>query len=158
MYQSEITIGMRVSWSSSHASRPFAELLTSYPPARARAPNCALDTGSSSTTRTVIALGIVIAFRRIPKVFHRQPGRRLHPLQPGTRGRDVTVVAGRLHLLEQRGEVPRADRGGGRLERMGGALNRLGSAILCGGHQRLEPLRHRLHEGGDNAVHGLLGP
>src|SRR6266581_256995 len=78
MYQSEITMGMRASWSSSQASRPLKALLTSYPAAFASAPSWALDTASSSTTSTGIGLAILPAFHRRPKVI--EGGLRL-PLQ-----------------------------------------------------------------------------
>src|SRR5712691_1312089 len=112
MYQSEITMGTRAT------SRPLDALLTSYPAAFASAPSWALTTGSSSTTSTGIALGNRPAFRRRPKIVERGPRLAAHVLKFVTCPGQIAIPRRPLHLLEQRGEVARADRPGSRLERM----------------------------------------
>src|SRR5881296_894177 len=156
MYQSEITMGMRASWSRSQASRPFCAPLTSYPPACAIALSWALDTGSSSTTRTEIALGILATFCCAPKIVDRGLCCLPYILESLPRTRHIARPARRFHLFEQRRQGPRADRGRGRLERVGGTLNRL----RCGGSSRglqcVETLRQSRDEGRQDAVDGLL--
>src|SRR5258705_71190 len=125
MYQSEMMMGTRASWSSSHASRPLGALLTSYPAAFASAPSWALATGSSSTTSTGIALGIRLAFRRRPKIIERGLRLAAYLLKFVTRPGHIAVPRRALHVLEQGREVARTDRPGGRLERMCRALQRL---------------------------------
>src|SRR5690349_17501206 len=58
MYQSEITTRKRDSFRASQASRPFWTTCAEYPAALASALSWALDTGSSSTTRTATWLGM----------------------------------------------------------------------------------------------------
>src|ERR1041385_4023551 len=125
MYQSEITIGMRASCSSSHASRPLWAVFTSYPAALARAPSCELETASSSTTSTGIALTIPAAFHRGLKVSERRGRLTAHPLQLVTRPGHVTRVGRGFDLLQQRGQGARADGRGRGLEGMRRPLNRL---------------------------------
>src|ERR1051326_1906330 len=116
MYQSEITIGMRASCSSSHASRPLWAVFTSYPAALARAPSCELETASSSTTSTGIALTIPAAFHRGLKVSERRGRLTAHPLQLVTRPGHVTP-GGRGAALPpprgRRGAAPAHAGGGG---------------------------------------------
>src|ERR1043166_5687358 len=134
MYQSEITIGMRASCSSSHASRPLWAVFTSYPAALARAPSCELETASSSTTSTGIALTIPAAFHRGLKVSERRGRLTAHPLQ----------------LVTRPGHVTRVGRGRG-LEGMRRPLNRLGRIPVRRGDQRVEALRPGL--GADSPKH-----
>src|SRR5213079_2020515 len=107
MYQSEITMGTRANWSSSQASRPLSALLTSYPAAFASAPSWALDTASSSTTSTEIALAILPAFRRRPKVIERGLRLTAYLLKLVTRAGHVAVPRGALHVFEQRCQTAR---------------------------------------------------
>src|SRR3989454_7352027 len=129
MYQSEITMGTRATWSSSHASGPLGALLTSYPAAFASAPSWALATGSSSTTSTGIALGIRPAFRCRTKIVERGLRLAAYVLKFVTRPSHIAIPRRALHVLQQRGEVARADRPGGRLEGMRCPLQRLGLGV-----------------------------
>src|SRR3989475_12498766 len=147
MYQSEITMGMRVSWSSSQASRPLSALLTSYPAAFASAPSWALDTASSSTTSTEIALAILPALRRRPKVIERGLRLTAYVLKFVTRPSHIAIPRGAFHVLEQRGQTARADRPGGRLEGMRRPLQRLGLGVAGGGREGIPALRHRRPQG-----------
>src|SRR3989454_9857263 len=147
MYQSEITMGTRATWSSSHASRPLGALLTSYPAAFASAPSWALDTASSSTTSTGIALAILPAFRRRPKVIERGLRLAAYVLKFVTRPSHIAIPRGALHVLEQRGQAARADRPGGRLEGMRRPLQRLGLGVAGGCGEGIPTLRHGRHEG-----------
>src|SRR2546428_7048973 len=158
MYQSEITMGTRASWRSSHASRPLGALCTSYPAAFASAPSWALDTGSSSTTITEIRLGIPTAFRGRSNVI--ECGLRLaaYVLKFLTRTGQVASVCCALHLLEQGGEVAGADRPRGRLESVRRPLQRLGLGAAGRGHERLQALRQGGHEGLEDPVHGIGRP
>src|SRR6184192_1251570 len=140
MYQSEITMGMRASWSSSHASRPLKAVLTSLPAALASAPSCELDTASSSTTSTGIALAIPRAFRRCLKVVERSPRLAAHVLQLVTRSGDVATQGRGFDLVQEGGEATGADGGGRRLEGVGRPLNRLGRARARRRGQRVEAL------------------
>src|SRR5437870_13005391 len=158
MYQSEITMGMRVSWSSSQASRPLSALLTSYPAAFASAPSWALDTASSSTTSTEIALAILPAFRRRPKVIERGLRLTAYVLKLVTCPGQIAIPRRALHVLEQRGEVARADRSRGRLERMRRPLQRLGVGAAGRRHERFQTLRQGGHEGLEDPVHRLARP
>src|SRR3989454_6660221 len=142
MYQSEITMGTRASWSSSQASRPLSALLTSYPAAFASAPSWALDTASSSTTSTGIALAILPAFRRRPKVIERGLRLAAYVLKFVTRPSHIAFPRGALHVLEQRGQAARADRPGGRLEGMRRPLQRLGLGVAGGCGEGIQTLRH----------------
>src|SRR5438270_10616555 len=126
MYQSEITMGMRASWSSSHASRPLGAVFTSYPAALASAPSCELDTASSSTTSTGIALTIPTAFHRCLKVVERRLRFAAHLLQLVARPHHVATPGRGFDLIQQGGEATGADGGSRRLERVRRALNRLG--------------------------------
>src|SRR5216684_749047 len=155
MYQSEITMGTRANWSSSHASRPLGALLTSYPAAFARAPSWALATGSSSTTSTGIALGICLAFRVRPKIVERGPRLAAYVLKLVARPGQIAIPRRALHLLEQRGEVARADRPGGRLERMRRPLQRLGLGPARRRYERFQALGQDCHEGLEDPVHRL---
>src|SRR5213595_526520 len=150
MYQSEITMGTRANWSSSQASRPLSALLTSYPAAFASAPSWALDTASSSTTSTGIALAILPAFRRRPKVIERGLRLAAYVLKLVTRPSHIAIPRGALHVFEQRGQTARADRPGGRLEGMRRPLQRLGLGI--------QALRHGRHEGLEDPVNRLGCP
>src|SRR3989475_8685460 len=158
MYQSEITMGMRVSWSSSQASRPLSALLTSYPAAFASAPSWALDPASSSTTSTGIALAILPAFRRRPKVIERGLRLAAYVLKFVTRPSHIAIPRGALHVLEQRGQAARADRPGGRLEGMRRPLQRLGLGVAGGSGEGVQALRHGRHEGLEDPVHRLGRP
>src|SRR2546426_512630 len=158
MYQSEITIGTRASCSSSHASLPLGALLTSYPAAFASAPSWALTTGSSSTTSTEIRLTILAAFRRRPKIVERGPRLAAYMLKFVTRPGQIAIPRRPLHLLEQRGEVARADRPGGRLERMRRPVQRLGLGTARRRHECLQALRQGCHEGLEDPVHRFARP
>src|SRR5213592_3545114 len=158
MYQSEITRGMRVSWSSFQASRPLSSLLTSYPAAFASAPSWALDTASSSTTSTEIALAILPAFRRRPKVIERGLRLTAYLLKLVTRAGHVAVSGCALHVLEQRRQTARADRPGGRLEGMRGPLQRLGLGVAGRRGEGIQALRHGRHEGLEDPVNRFGGP
>src|SRR5438105_6482934 len=116
MYQSEITMGMRASWSSSHASRPLGAVFTSYPAALASAPSWELDTASSSTTSTGIALAIPTAFHRGLKVCERRGRLGAHTLQLVTRPGHVAIAGRGFDLLQQRGQGARPDGRGRGLE------------------------------------------
>src|SRR5213593_546839 len=158
MYQSEITMGTRASWSSSQASRPFCALRTSHPAAFASAPSWALDTGSSSTTSTEIALAIHAAFHGRLQVVERGPRLSTYLLDFVTRAAQVAIACGALHFLEQLGEASRTDRPRRRLERMGRPLDRLGIRVLhrCG--EGPEALWQRFDEGREDPVHRLGRP
>src|SRR3989442_8876862 len=145
MYQSEITMGMRVSWSSSQDSRPLSALLTSYPAAFASAPSWALDTASSSTTSTGIALAILPAFRRRPKVIERGLRLAAYVLKFVTRPSHIAIPRRALHVLQQRGQAARADRPGGRLEGMRRPLQRLGPGGAGRPRAGLPVAPHRCH-------------
>src|SRR3989442_10814344 len=147
MYQSEITMGMRVSWSSSQDSRPLSALLTSYPAAFASAPSWALDTASSSTTSTGIALAILPAFRRRPKVIERGLRLAAYVLKLVTRPSQIAIPRRALHVLEQRGQTARADRPGSRLEGMPRPLQRLGPGAPGARGEGIQALRHGRPEG-----------
>src|ERR1044071_6504168 len=109
MYQSEITIGMRASCSSSHASRPLWAVFTSYPAALARAPSCELETASSSTTSTGIALTIPAAFHGVRKEGEPRGPLPAPPLQLVPPPGHVPRVGRGFDLLQQRGQGARAD-------------------------------------------------
>src|SRR2546422_5967207 len=158
MYQSEITMGTRATWSSSHASRPLGALLTSYPAAFASAPSWALDTGSSSTTSTGIALGIRPTFRCRPKIIERSPRFAAYVLKFVTRPDHIAIPRRALHLLEQRGEVARADRPGGGLECVRRPLQRLGLGTARRRHECLQALRQGCHEGLEDPVNRFGRP
>src|SRR5438105_11615121 len=152
MYQSEITMGMRASWSSSHASRPLGAVFTSYPAALANAPSWELDTASSSTTSTGIALTIPTAFPRCLKVVERLLRLAPYALKLVPRSGHVAIPGRGLDLLQQCGQVTRADGRGRRLEGVGRPFDRLGR--VAGGRrgQRVEPLRQRLDEGREDPI------
>src|SRR6266850_545684 len=158
MYQSEMMMGTRASWSSSHASRPLGALLTSYPAAFASAPSWALATGSSSTTSTGIALGIRPAFRCRTKIVERGLRLAAYVLKFVPRPSHVAIPRRALHVLQQRGEVARADRPRGRLERMRRPLQRLGLGTARRRHQGLQALRQGRHEGLEDPVHRFGRP
>src|SRR5882724_2106460 len=158
MYQSEMMMGTRASWSSSHASRPLGALLTSYPAALASAPSWALATGSSSTTSTGIALGIRPAFRCRPKIVERSLRLAAYVLKFVTRPSHIAIPRRALHVFQQRGEVARADRPRGRLERMRRPLQRLGLGTARRRHQGLQALRQGCHEGLEDPVHRFGRP
>src|SRR6266581_4324336 len=155
MYQSEMTMGTRATWSSSHASRPLGALLTSYPAAFASAPSWALDTESSSTTITEIRLAILAAFRRRPKIVERGPRLASYVLKFVTRAGQIAIPRRALHVFEQRGEMARADRPRCGLEGMRRPLQRLGLGTAGRGPERLQPLRQGGHEGLEDPVHRL---
>src|SRR5213076_2617830 len=158
MYQSEITMGTRANWSSSQASRPLSALLTSYPAAFASAPSWALDTASSSTTSTGIALAILPAFRRRPKVIERGLRFAAYVLKLVTRPSHIAIPRGALHVLQQRCQTARADRPRGRLEGMRRPLQRLGLGVASGCGQGTQALRHGRHEGLEDPVNRLGCP
>src|SRR6266550_1187618 len=158
MYQSEITMGTRASCSSSHASLPLGAPLTSYPAAFASAPSWALDTGSSSTTSTGIALGIRPTFRRRTKIIERRLRFTAHVLQSVTRPGQIAIPCRALHLLEQRGQMARADRPGGRFERMRRPLQRLGVGTARRRHDRIQALRQGCHESREDPIYRFGRP
>src|SRR5256712_2257330 len=158
MYQSEITMGTRATWSSSHASRPLGALLTSYPAAFASAPSWALDTASSSTTSTGIALAILPAFRRRPKVIERGLRLTAYLLKLVTRASHVAVSGCALHVFEQRGQTARADRPGGRFECVRRPLQRLGLGAAGRRGEGIQALWHGRPEGIEDPVHPLRRP
>src|SRR5947199_5279268 len=132
--------------------------MTSYPAAFASAPSWALDTASSSTTSTGIALAILPAFRRRPKVIERGLRLAAYVLKFVTRPSHIAIPRRALHVVEQRGQTARADRPGSRPEGMRRPLQRLGVGAAGRRGQGIQALRHGRHEGLEDPVNRFGRP